>query len=160
MSTEPRFARRVSARVKPDRVDDFISKVESDVYPKLKQLRGIRRLYLLRPTDSTNNEFVSLTLWDNKEASDEYAQSDVGREIWEAMREFTESEPTVTTYNVEVHDVNAEDLPPPETAREEVEKEISSSSSSQRRSSSRKTAGKRKKSPRKGRTSRSRKRSR
>ncbi|MHB8568539.1 MAG: antibiotic biosynthesis monooxygenase family protein [Nitrososphaerales archaeon] len=124
--SEPRFARRLATRVKPDRVDDFISEVRDKISPKLKQQNGIRRIYLLRSTDSSN-EFISLTLWDSKEAAEEYEKSGPYKEIVESIKDLVESEPSITNFDVEFHDVNAEDLPPPETAIEEVKKDITKS---------------------------------
>jgi heme-degrading monooxygenase HmoA len=118
MSTENssviRYARRVAVRVKRDQVENFLSKMR-EIFPSLKREAGIRRMYLLRNPGENNNEFVSLTLWNNKSYADAYGNDSFTRNT-ESIRDFLEGEPSLTEFDVELHDVNAEDLPPPKTA--------------------------------------------
>jgi heme-degrading monooxygenase HmoA len=108
-----RYARRVAVRVKPENIENFLGKMRNDIFPSLRRETGIRRMYLLRTPGE--NEFVSLTLWDNKSYADAYGGSAFTRNT-ESIRDFLESEPSLTEFDVELHDVNAEDLPPPKTA--------------------------------------------
>jgi hypothetical protein len=53
------------------------------------------------------------------------------------VRELLENEPVLTEFDIAFHDINAESLPPPETAKEEVKKEIRSSRPKTRRKTAR-----------------------
>jgi heme-degrading monooxygenase HmoA len=113
-----RYARRVALMVKPDQIDNFLAKMRSDIIPNLKSQAGIRRMYLLRTPGA--NDFVSLTFWDNRSYADTYGASDSFRNNTESIRDMLESEPSVTQFDVDLHDVNAEDLPAPKTAVKKV----------------------------------------
>jgi heme-degrading monooxygenase HmoA len=108
-----RFARRVALKVKPEQIDNFLAKMRNEVFPNLRSQAGIRRMYLLRSPGE--NDFLSLTLWDNKSYADSYEGSDF-RKNTEALRDMLELDPSVTLFDVDLHDVNAEDLPAPSTA--------------------------------------------
>lgn len=149
---EPGFAERTSLTVKPDKVEDFLSSVRNSLNPQMKEQSGIRRLYLLRSPER-ENEFVSLSLWDNKDAAEQYERSEAYKETMSSLSEFLESEPSLTHYNVELREVNAEELPPPETAVEKVEKENSKEPTRTRKSTKKKPGTKRAKG-RKGKKSR------
>jgi heme-degrading monooxygenase HmoA len=129
MSSEDnsRFARRTALTVKPGQVEDFLQKMRSEIIPTMKSQDGIRRMYLLRSTQGARNEFVSLTLWNNKEAADSYGRSAFIRNT-ESIRELLDTGPNVTEFDIELHDVNAQDLPPPETAKKVVARRLRTSS--------------------------------
>lgn len=148
---EPGFAERTSLTVKQDKVEDFLSEVRNSLNPKMKEQSGIRRLYLLRSPER-ENEFVSLSLWDNKDAAEQYEHSEAYKETMSSLSEFLESEPSLTHYNVELRDVNAEELPPPESAVEKAEKESTTTKTTRTRKSARKSRAKKSRS-RKGRRS-------
>lgn len=117
---DQRYARRVSLKVKSDQVEDFVRDMREKIYPNLRKQPGIRRMYLLR-SSGDGGEIVSLTFWNSKAEADGYGESAFPGNIDE-LRNYLESEPLVTEYEVDYHDVNAEDLPPPETARESVKR--------------------------------------
>jgi len=119
MSQRIRFARRVSLRARPDKVDDFLSVIRSKVYPELSREDGLRRVYLLRDT-ANPNEFVSLTLWDSEGAADAYEVRGHYSANRDRVREYLEEEPTVSQFEVEYHTVSPA-LPPP-TARRSGER--------------------------------------
>ena len=114
-SGNPRYARRVSMSTKPDKAGKFVSVMKDSVFPRTKRCAGARRLYLLRSTQSSN-DFVVLTLWDSKKDADGYGSSEAYAKNSEELLPLVTSEPSLTEYDVVVHDVNAEDLPPPKTA--------------------------------------------
>jgi heme-degrading monooxygenase HmoA len=122
-SESSRFVRRVALKVKQDSVQDFISAFADTVIPRTKKSKGIRRLYLLRPVAETN-EFVSLTFWDSQEAADAYSKSGTFDANSDQLKQFLEADPALTEYHIEVHEVNAEDLPPPEAAKEIVRRTL------------------------------------
>jgi heme-degrading monooxygenase HmoA len=100
---------------KPDKARKFVSVMKDSVFPRTKRCPGARRLYLLRSTQSSK-DFVVLTLWDSKKDADGYGSSEAYNKNSEELLPLVTSEPSLTEYEVVVHDVNAEDLPPPKTA--------------------------------------------
>jgi heme-degrading monooxygenase HmoA len=112
-SDEIRYARRVALTVKSDQIDNFLAKMRNDIFPNLKNQSGIRRMYLLR-TPGTN-DFVSLTFWNNKSYADAYGASNYMGNT-SSIRDMLESDPALTEFDVDLHDVNAEDLPAPRAA--------------------------------------------
>jgi quinol monooxygenase YgiN len=110
--------------ISPEQADSFLETVRGKVFPSLNDRDGVRRAYLLR---SLENEIVLLTFWNDKSAGDNYWASNLGRNAIESMKEYLQSEPSLTEYAVEIHEVNARDLPLPETAREKIRKASASS---------------------------------
>ncbi len=115
-SNDMKYARRLVLKVKPEQIDNFLAKMRDDIYPSLKKQTGIRRVYLLRSYGG-GNEFVSETLWDNKYFADTYGASNSFKENLEKVRDFIESDPSVTEFDIQLHDLN-EDLPLPESAKQ------------------------------------------
>jgi heme-degrading monooxygenase HmoA len=109
-----RYARRAALRVKRDQVENFLAKMHERVLPSLKEREGIRRIYLLRGPEG-GNEFISLTFWNDKSHADSYGSSETSAKNTESTRDFLESDPLLTEFDVEYHYVNAEDLPPKST---------------------------------------------
>ena len=105
----PRYARRVSMTTKPGKATKFVSVMKDSVFPRTKKCKGARRLYLLRSTKS-KNDFVVLTLWDSKKEADGYGSSDAYTKNSDELLPLVTSDPALTEYDVEVHDVNKEDL--------------------------------------------------
>ena len=142
MSDIQRYARRLSLKVKPDQVDEYLQTVRENVHPNLKNQPGIRRMYLLRGGGS---EFVSLSFWNSKGEADKYGRSQLFSRNLELLRPYLESEPVLTEFDVEFHDVNAESLPPPEMAVEKVERRVTrskrKSSSPKKKKTRRKSRG-------------------
>jgi heme-degrading monooxygenase HmoA len=127
MSDDQRFARRLSLKVKSDQVEDYLRTVRESVHPDLRKQPGIRRMYLLRSRQG-GTEFISLTFWNSKAEADDYGESSLFTHNLVLLGPYLESEPVLTEFDVEYHDVNAESLPPPETAMEKVERSLSRSS--------------------------------
>ncbi len=105
MAEEIRYARRVTLRAKPDRVEEFLSSMKEEIYPQLNKERGIRRSYLLRDVNKLN-EFVSLTLWDSKSDADAYESTGHFSANRNKIREHLEEDPGVSKFEVEYHAVN------------------------------------------------------
>src|SRR5579862_9869236 len=142
MSDIQRYARRLSLKVKPHQVDEYLQTVRENVHTDLRNQPGIRRMYLLRGGGS---EFVSLSFWNSKGEADEYGRSRLFSRNLELLRPYLESEPVLTEFEVEFHDVNAESWAPPETAVEKVERRVTrskrKSSNSKKKKTRRKSRG-------------------
>lgn len=109
-----RYARHVALKVKPDQIGNFLTRMREGVFPRLREQAGIRRMYLLSSTGG--NEFLSVTFWNNKANADAYGDSIVFARVNELVRDLLESDPVMIEYDIEFHDVNAKDLPPPQSA--------------------------------------------
>lgn len=118
MSTNDlRYARRVTLKVRPDQIGTFLARMRDGVFPRLKEQAGIRRMYLLSSTGG--NEFLSVTLWNSKSNADAYGDSIAFQRNNDLVRDLLQSAPVVSEFDVEFHDVNAKDLPPPKSVSEE-----------------------------------------
>lgn len=135
-----RNARRVTMRVKPDRIEEFLSVIQSDVHPVIRSHEGVRRIYLFQNPES-ENEFLSLTLWntvrDSENAADDYVSK------FASLGDLLEAPPTVAEFNVIHHEVSDEVPPPREAARKKPSKKTGTDSKSrskrrQKKSKSRK----------------------
>ncbi|MGI0090108.1 MAG: antibiotic biosynthesis monooxygenase family protein [Nitrososphaerales archaeon] len=127
-----RYARSITLAVKGENIEDFLSAVRRTIAPSVKKQKGARRHYLMR-SPTNEREFVSITLWNTKEDADEYQKSGSYSTNVEAVRNFLDTEPVLSEYEVVFHDINAEDLPPPESAKEKIEEEKGSSMTGQSR---------------------------
>ena len=105
----PRYARRVAMTAKTGKASKFVSVMRDSVFPRTKKCKGARRLYLLRSPKS-KSDFVVLTLWDTKKDADGYGDSDAYTRNSEELLPLVTSDPVLTEYDVEIHDVNSEDL--------------------------------------------------
>jgi heme-degrading monooxygenase HmoA len=72
--TGTRFARLISMKTRAGEGEKFVMVFRREILPMAEKLHGMRRLYLLRPV-GRENEFVVLSLWDDKEAAERYAKS-------------------------------------------------------------------------------------
>jgi len=114
VAEEIRYARRVSLRAKLDGVEDFLSSMKEEIYPRLNKERGIRRAYLLRDLNKSN-EFVSLTLWNSKSDADAYESTGRFSTNINKIREHLEEDPAVSKFEVVYHAVSPA-LPVPTAA--------------------------------------------
>jgi heme-degrading monooxygenase HmoA len=144
-----RYVRRVALKVKQDSVGSFVSAFKNEVFPRTKKLKGVRRLYLLRSADSPN-DYVSITFWNSEDDAKSYASSPAYSENSNQLRPLLESDPLLTEYHIEAHDINAEELPPPDASNVLANKSTGGKRSSSRSSrASKKKKGGRKSAKRK-----------
>lgn len=101
-----RFARRVSTRVKSDKIEEFLSTMTGKVYPDLSRQPGLRRIYLLRDT-ATPNGFISVTLWDSKEDADAYESGGAYAANVSKISDLLEEAPVATGLAVEFHSLGS-----------------------------------------------------
>lgn len=130
---EIKHAVQLKLRVNPNQMDNFLKSVREEFFRGLREQRGIRRMYLLRGSEDQNNELLLWTLWDSKPAGDAYWASDSGRLAVEAVREILDSEPTLTEFAVELHDINAKGLAVSRSARQRMSGKNSPSSRKNKR---------------------------
>ena len=106
MAETIRFARRVSIRVRPDKIDEFLSTMKDKIYPGLSRQQGLRRIYLLRDP-ATQNAFISVTLWNSKEDADAYESSGAYSSNVGKINQVLEEAAVVTGLAVEYHTVGS-----------------------------------------------------
>ena len=140
---EIKHAVQLKLRVNPNQIDNFLRRVHEDFFRGLSEQRGIRRMYLLRGAEDQNNELLLWTLWDSKPAGDAYWASDSGRLAVEGIREILESEPSLTEFAVELHEVNSKDLSLPKRATENICKKSSSGKNTKMKKRARRIASSR-----------------
>lgn len=63
----PKYLRVLSLKIMPGREDEFRKIYKTEIQPALKQIRGCRYSFLV-DNSGTENEFLSLTLWDDPES--------------------------------------------------------------------------------------------
>ena len=68
------FVRIVSAKIQEGKVEEFKKIYTNDIIPELKSVKGCKYVYLIESLNE-KDEFISLTIWNNKEAADNYESS-------------------------------------------------------------------------------------
>jgi len=68
------YLRIVSVVLKPGNLDEYRKLYADEVIPALKATAGCRHAFLMLP-GGTSNEAISVTMWDDKRAADEYESS-------------------------------------------------------------------------------------
>lgn len=81
------FIRFVHATVKPEHHRDILNLYESMVMPALKNVGGCLFAGLIR-NEHTQDEFISMTLWDTRASAETYELSPVYRELLETSIPF------------------------------------------------------------------------
>ncbi len=68
------FVRIVSLKIHKGKLEEFKKLYNEIIIPELKSVKGCRHAYLIESINE-ENDFISLTSWDNKKAADEYESS-------------------------------------------------------------------------------------
>ena len=74
VSSSNMFVRIVSAKVQDNKLDEFKKIYSEEIIPELKSVNGCLNAYLIEST-TDDNEYISLTIWNNKESADYYESS-------------------------------------------------------------------------------------
>ncbi len=72
--TSDLFVRIVSVKIHVSKIEEFKDLYSSIIIPELESINGCRNVYLIESVNE-ENEFISLTIWDNKKNADEYEAS-------------------------------------------------------------------------------------
>ncbi|MDG7007754.1 MAG: antibiotic biosynthesis monooxygenase [Nitrososphaerota archaeon] len=97
-----KFARIIMMKAKPGKGGEFLKRFRDDVAATAVEIEGMRRLYLFRPAGK-KDEFVAVSLWDDREAAEQYARSGKNKEYGRRLAAVQEGEERVKKYEVEVH---------------------------------------------------------
>ena len=74
ISNSNMYVRIVSAKIQEGKIDEFKRLYSEIIIPQLKVVKGCEYVYLIEST-SEDDEFISLTIWSNKEDADLYEAS-------------------------------------------------------------------------------------
>jgi heme-degrading monooxygenase HmoA len=90
------YARIVTARPKPNMVEEATRTLETQILPLLNARKGFREAYWVTPGD---DEAVAISFWDSQEDAEAYAQED-GPRVMSLMANLTEGTPQIKGYDV------------------------------------------------------------
>jgi quinol monooxygenase YgiN len=79
------YIRIVSLKIQPDKIDEFKEIYSREIIPALESTRGCSVAYLTESLKNTN-EFLSISLWENKEFAEEYEASGKFEELTAKIR--------------------------------------------------------------------------
>lgn len=103
MSTK-RFARIITMKAKAGKANEFVRRFKDDVASTAVELKGMRRLYLLRPVGK-KDEFVVVSLWDDQKAAEDYARSGSNKGYADKLAKVQEGKERVRKFHVELRTV-------------------------------------------------------
>ncbi|MDV3243946.1 MAG: antibiotic biosynthesis monooxygenase [Nitrososphaerales archaeon] len=101
---QTRFARLITMKIKRGRGRRFAKTFETEIASTAKKLKGLRRLYLLRPVGK-NDEFVALSLWDDEKYAKNYVKSGQNKTYADKLAGFQKGHERVRSFLVELHTV-------------------------------------------------------
>ncbi len=76
----PMYVRILSARVKPDKQDELKEIYKREIGPALRQVKGCKYAFLTQNLHE-EGEFFSITIWENKQAADNYEKSGLSEQL-------------------------------------------------------------------------------
>ncbi len=79
------FVRVVSVKIHKSKLEEFKKLYSEIIIPELKSVKGCRYVYLIESINE-EDEFISLTIWDNKEDADEYESKGKFTELVKKVR--------------------------------------------------------------------------
>lgn len=85
VNTGQMYLRLLSARIKPGMHEEFKSLYVNEVIPPLQATSGCRHAYLMLPATPTG-EVISVTIWESKEAAEQYERSGLFSELVEKVK--------------------------------------------------------------------------
>ena len=93
------FARLTFIEILPEHKDDLRRIFNEEVIPVVKKQKGNIGIWLLEPTD-TSNEYISLTEWMSAADADAYDSSGTYRNLVDKIKAMYKSKPILKTYNI------------------------------------------------------------
>ncbi len=91
------FARKVSVRLKQDCLDEFVSMIEDQIVPWLRQQRGFLDLIMLAQPDGS--EVATISFWDHEGNANAYAEGGYPQ-LLEILGKMLDGLPYVKTFLV------------------------------------------------------------
>ena len=94
------FVRLTYFGFKPDKLEELKKFYNEVAIPTLKKQKGNLECKLLEPVDK-KDDYISMTIWENKEDADAYHSKGVYKSLVDQVRPFFSKEPTLRTYQAE-----------------------------------------------------------
>jgi len=91
------FARRVSMRLKPDCVAELTEKLNKEVIPMLRKLKGFQDEITF--VNQRGTEAFAISLWDRSESAEAYNRS-IYPAVMNIVSNFVDGTPQVDTFDV------------------------------------------------------------
>lgn len=79
------YTRIVSAKIQPDKVEEFKNIYSNEIIPELETTKGCSFVYLIESLKE-ENEFLSISVWEDKSFADEYEASGKFDELKEKVK--------------------------------------------------------------------------
>ena len=93
------WVRMTFVKIKPDQVDEFRRVYDAEMVPTVTAQKGNAGIYLLEPED-INEEFVSVTAWDDRESGEAYEAAGTHAALTEKVKHLIAAPPTVRSFTV------------------------------------------------------------
>src|SRR6266404_8308322 len=84
----------------PGKADEAKRIYNNELVPVVKQQKGNLDCRLLEPVDKTD-DYISMTVWENKEDADTYHSSGVYKQLVDRVREFYAKDPVLKVYSAQ-----------------------------------------------------------
>jgi len=84
----------------PEKAGEAKKLYNEDIVPVVKKQNGNLDCRLLEPVDQ-NDDFISMTVWENKASADEYHSSGVYKELVERVKSSFSKDPVLKVYTAE-----------------------------------------------------------
>lgn len=84
----------------PDKVEKMRKVYTDEAMPVVRSQKGNLDCKLLEPVNN-NDQFISMTVWDNKEDADAYQSTGVYKKLVDRVREFFSGDPVLKVYHAE-----------------------------------------------------------
>ena len=94
------FVRLTYFGFKPDKLEELKKFYNEVAIPAVKKQKGNLECKLLEPVD-TKDDYISMTIWENKEDADAYHSKGVYKDLVDQVRPFFSKEPALRTYRAE-----------------------------------------------------------
>lgn len=101
------FSRVVTCTIKPEKVNEFRTRLNNELLPKIQSQPGF--VDSIESLDTNTGQFCCMTLWENKNAVERYS-SGLFQEVATNLTPFLQAPPEVKTLTVEnssVHNIKA-----------------------------------------------------
>lgn len=93
------FARLTFIEILPDHEDELRRIFNEEVIPVVKKQKGNIGIWLLEPTDNSN-EYISLTEWISVTDAESYDSSGTYKNLVDKIKAMYKSKPILRTFNI------------------------------------------------------------
>ena len=84
----------------PEKIEELKKFYNEEAIPTVKKQKGNLDCRLLEPVNK-NDEYISMTVWDNQEDADAYQSTGVYNQLLEKVKKFFSKEPKLKVYHAE-----------------------------------------------------------